>query len=390
MHHSYEKGGLIIDNQPIPWNADAVVVECLARLPGAALRRQQDFQLRIPGRDPVHLDSIHHDAAEKRYRLFFRLPPPGQSSNAEVIWRHHRLGELTLPVVSREEFLQNLRLQHATLAVRLGEHTVACQAFVASQCRGLLASAVLTSPTNLAPLVDLDIHLDWRPEGKAASQSEGEGEQVPLRLSSSQLKSRQALLTVGPARLPRKSGLYSATWKIEGAVLASQRVKVISRTRFVRSLRVSDTRLLIQMTDGQIRVARKMPASGQAARVGPCFLVSSSEVGMAGLCPLAVWAHADDGGCSPAMVEQELLVTDGPTPFVPGTLNVREIEQTTAFELRAGARSLGMLPLSGAPVASFTGEGGFQALPNYSWSTAAEDQLQEKLARLLSPRRNGK
>ena len=50
MHHSYEKGGLVIDDQPIPWNADAVVVECLARLPGSSVRRREDFLLRIPGR----------------------------------------------------------------------------------------------------------------------------------------------------------------------------------------------------------------------------------------------------------------------------------------------------------------------------------------------------
>ena len=27
MHHSYEKAGVIVDDQPIPWNAEAVLVE---------------------------------------------------------------------------------------------------------------------------------------------------------------------------------------------------------------------------------------------------------------------------------------------------------------------------------------------------------------------------
>ena len=148
MHHSYEKGGLVIDDQPIPWNADAVVVECLARLPGSSVRRREDFLLRIPGREPVPLDNLRREEAQERYRLFFRLPPPQQTTNAEVVWRHHRLGEMTLPVVQRAEFLQKLSLQMPTLAVRLGDQTVACQAFVTTQCRGLLASALLVSPTS--------------------------------------------------------------------------------------------------------------------------------------------------------------------------------------------------------------------------------------------------
>ena len=62
---------------------------------------------------------------------------------------------------------------------------------------------------------------------------------------------------------------------------------------------------------------------------------------------------------------------------MPGTLDAREVAEIKAFELRAGAVSLGHLPLTPAPVASFDAEGGFKALPVYSWSAAAEDQLQE-------------
>ena len=133
-----------------------------------------------------------------------------------------------------------------------------------------------------------------------------------------------------------------------------------------------------------------MPELAGVSRIGPCFLVSSSEVGMAGLCPLDVRAQLAGGLQTPVLLEQELLVTDGPAPFVPGTLDVREIEQMTAFELRAGNRSLGLLPLTAAPVAAFDAEGGFKTAPEYAWSTAAEDQLQEKLAKLLEPRANGR
>ena len=298
MHHSYEKAGIVIDNQPIPWNADAVIVECLARLPGAAVRRKDEFLLRIPGREPVQLDSLHRDEAQQRHRLFFRIAPPSQTSNAEVVWRHHRLGEMTLPIIQRHDFVKKLQLEHPTLAVRLRDQAVACQAFVLSQCRGLFASAVLTGPTSLAPLVDLDFHIDWRPEGK------DERETFPVRLSNSQLRGKQALLTVCPSTLPKKAGVYIASWTIDNVVLASQRITAISKTRFVKSLRISDTRLVFQTSAGEVRVARKMPSPEQAVRIGPCFLVSSSEAGMAGLCPLAVSAQLVDGLQSAVLLEQ--------------------------------------------------------------------------------------
>ena len=53
LHYSYEKAGLVLHDQPIPWNAEAVLVEAQLRLPSAAGRRKADFQLRVPGHEPV-------------------------------------------------------------------------------------------------------------------------------------------------------------------------------------------------------------------------------------------------------------------------------------------------------------------------------------------------
>jgi hypothetical protein len=384
MHQSYEKGGLVVDGQPIPWNADAVVVECLARLPGTAVRRKEDFLLRIPGREPVPLDNLRREEPENRYRLHFRLPPPPQTTNAEVVWRHHRLGETTLAVLPRTEFVKRLNLQFPTLAVRLGSQAVACQTFVTNQCKGFLASGVLHSPTSLAPLVDVNLHVDLRLECSAV------GAVTPVRLSSSQLKGKQALLTVCPAKLPRRSGTYVASWMVDDQPLATQKIKAISKSQFLRSLRISDTRLILQTTKGDVRLTRQMPLLDGIARIGPCFLVSSSEIGMAAVCPMRVCAQMADGLQTPVLLEQEILVTDGPVPFVPGTLDVAEMANMTAFELRIGKRALGALPLTPAPVAVFNTEGGFKSPPDYGWSSVAEDQLQEKLARLLEPRGNGR
>ena len=91
---------------------------------------------------------------------------------------------------------------------------------------------------------------------------------------------------------------------------------------------------------------------------------------------------------TPGLLQQEVLVTDGPVPFVPGTIDAAQVAEMTAFELRIGKRLLGVLPLTPAPVAAFDAEGGFKPPPEYAWSSVAEDQLQDKLAKLLEPRGN--
>jgi hypothetical protein len=137
LHYSYEKAGLTLHDQPIPWNAEAVLVEALVRLPTNGQRRKGDFQLRVARQEPIPPETIRRDETTGFCRLLFRLPPPLQSTTAELLHREHVLAQLTLPVVSRAEFLNRLQLQMPSLYVRLGNQSVACQTFVASQCRGL-------------------------------------------------------------------------------------------------------------------------------------------------------------------------------------------------------------------------------------------------------------
>src|SRR5947209_3207259 len=197
LHYSYEKAGLTLHDQPIPWNAEAVLVEASLRLPVAAARKKTDFQLRLPGVEPLPPENLRRQEGDERYRLTFRVPTPAESTTAELLWRSHALGQLTLPVLSREEFVQGLRLRMPTLFVRLGNESVACQTFVASQCKGLLASAVLLSPTSLVPLLDLDLQVEFRCERSGTSF------RVPATLCSSQLANRSALASVVPRASPR-------------------------------------------------------------------------------------------------------------------------------------------------------------------------------------------
>src|SRR5205823_4679618 len=254
---------------------------------------------------------------------------------------------------------------------------VACQTFVSTQCKGLLASAVLTSPTSLVPLADMDFHVEFKSERSGSSTS------VPVRLSSTQLTGRQALLAVALPKHPRRLGTWTATWLLANQELATQRVRGISRQQFQRSLRVCDTRFVLQGDNGAVALARQLPAADQRGRVGPCFLVASSEPGMAGLCPLRVTAQVPGAVQPPLLLEQDVLITDGPTMVAPGTLDPADLAQVSGFDLALKSRSLCLLPLCPAPAAAFNGEGAFKPPPEYTWSLAADEELNERLSRLL-------
>jgi hypothetical protein len=388
LHFSYEKAGLAVHDQPIPWNADVVVVEAIVKFQSPAGRRKLDFQLRMADREPVAAEALRPEdsgASEHRFRAVFRLAPPQQATAAEIFWKNYPLGQITLPVLSRDEFLQRLLLQMPTVSARLGGESVACTTFVSSQCKGLIASAVLSSPTSLLPLIDLGLHAELSAERGGAVQ------EMPIQLTSSQLKSRQALITAVPPRLPRGSGRWTVTWKLDGQSLASQRIHAISKRHFQTSLRVSDSYFLIWNEKGVVSLARQLPALEAGAQVAPCFIVCSKEPGMAGQCPLEVRPvlSGSSGKVAPAL-GKELLVTDGPTLFAPGALSASDLSLVSGFELFLLGRCLGSLSVSPTPAATFTSEGGFKPACDFNWSPTAEDELNERLGKLLEDRRTGK
>jgi hypothetical protein len=383
MHFSYEKAGLTVDDQPIPWNAEAVVVEANLRLAAPVTRRKADFLLRVGRDEPIPPESMRKDETDDRYRLFFRIPTPVQSTGVELLWRSHVLGRLTLPLLTRDEFVRHLRLQLPTLYVRLGEQSVACQTFVATQCRGLLASAMLSSPTSLVPLLDLGLHVEFR------SERTGVVHTVPAKLCSSQLAGRQALITVVPRKFPRRIGTWQTVWLVGDRPLATQPVRAISQGHFRRSLRISDTRFVVQKPKEGVTQTRHAPPLDTLARVGPCFLVSSGEPGMAGMCRLQVRAQVAGTIQPPLLMEEDVLITDGPTVFAPGTLDAADLDKVSGFELRIKGGTLGAISLCPAPTAGFTVEGGFKPPRDFSWSAAAEEELNERLTRLFESRPNG-
>lgn len=376
LFFSFEKAGLRLDKQPVPWNADAVVVEALIRLPASG-RAKSDFTLRLPHGEPISPESVRQEPDNRRYRLFFRLPTPSITTSAQLWWRTRLLGQLEIPILQRSDFLRQLSLQLPTVTVNLGQQSVACQTFVSTQSKGLVASGLLTSPTSLAPVLDMRLEVEFRNDQRADS-----AQRIPILFSNSQLQGRQALVTVSP-NLNRRMGNWTITWFLEGEPIHGQRVKAISKRDFERSLRISETRFVVQDHAGAVTLTRRAPKLAEVARVGPCFLVSSRELGVAGLCTLQTRASVPDAVSPPLLMEQEVLITDGPTPFAPGMLEVGELQQVTGFELGLGGQTLGMLPLVPAPTSAFTAEGAFEPPPNFTWTHAADDQLAERLSRLM-------
>ena len=80
LHYSFEKAGLVLHDQPVPWNAEAVIVEALVNLPDGALGRKAEFSLRMPGRDPIW--SIPCARGARPPALHF--PPPPHSVAVET------------------------------------------------------------------------------------------------------------------------------------------------------------------------------------------------------------------------------------------------------------------------------------------------------------------
>jgi hypothetical protein len=374
LHYRFEKAGLTLHGQAIPWNAEAVLVEAVLRL-RTIERRKGEFLLRLGSQPPVPAESLRQDEHD-RYRLFFRLPALRQSTTAELLYQDRILGQLTLPVLNRDDFIEGIRLLMPTLFVRLGDQNVACQTFVAVQCRGLTASTLITSPTSLVPLLDLGLQVEFRSDRGAYYT-------VPACLCSSQLSGRQAIVSVALPKVPRRRGTWTATWQLGDCILAVHQVRSISLKEFERSLRVSDTRFIIQSEKHGTTLSRHIPPPTGDIRIGPCFLVSSKEPGMAGLCPLQVRAQVAQALQPPLLLDEEVLITDGPTMFAPGTLDPADLQQVTAFELRLKGNMLGTLSLCPAPTAAFTSEGGFKPPPDFPWSLAADEELSERLGKLM-------
>ena len=162
LHCSFEKAGLTLHDQPIPWNAEVVLVEAL--VPRQAGRRMP--QKRFPAPLARAAASASRDSAAARVgepgSIAFSFPTTAgdrgrraDSQEFDTAGPDHTADTEPRRVRAKPAFAD------ADIVRALGEQNVACQTFVSSQCKGLTASAVLTSPTSLAPLLDLGLSVEF-------------------------------------------------------------------------------------------------------------------------------------------------------------------------------------------------------------------------------------
>lgn len=374
LHYAYEKAGLRIDNQPIPWNAEAILVLGHFRISSRLRLAPHDFCLTMEPGHPRWFP-LELDPQGTSLRVTFRLPALAGSLVVTIVWRGRPVCSLTIPRVGEADFLRHLAVQLPTVGLIMGDQTVACQSYVASQVQGAVASAILSSATSLVPLLDLQPILEVAPDKHPMPL------RFPLSLNPRQLADRQALVNVCIPKTVVKHP-WNVAWIIAGRTMARQPLRPMPASALSRSLRVLGLRYLVETPSGNWQVAHALPAPRECRRLGPCFILGSAEAGLAGWSTLQTKYLGQDG--STRFIGQEnFLLREGPNPFVPGTVSAEDVVHGERFELWSGKRCLGKLSLRVAPQSKFTAEGAFEPVSDFTWSPAAESQLQERLNTLL-------
>jgi hypothetical protein len=378
IQFSYEKAGLRVVGEPIPWNAEAVLVEAIVRLPANTAWRKSDFQLRTPGSHPslaVQVDPAEEDWC---FRVLFRLPPLSQAADAVIAWQGYKLASLRLPFLSADDFFRALYSETPGVYVRLGEVAVACEAFVEEQGDGLAVCGVFRSPTSLVPL------LDSSPAVTFTDAATGLQRSVAVRLTASQLLGHQAVVSVCLPRRPLYRDGCAIRWVLRNQVLNHSYVRAVSRAALEQSLYVVDAYYVYHNPDGRLLSSHHLPAREGVHYLRPCFLIASREPGIAALCPLEVRMQFRDPSRPPVRLAQEVLVTDGPSRCLPCEgATVEDCHDIRSFELLNAGRVVGSLPVNPTPAAIFTGEGGFIPSEEYDWTPLTEEELVERLQRLM-------
>lgn len=390
---SWKKNGLKVEGGPVLTTADDVMVCADLRYAPSTPVRKADLSLRI-GRQHVPVDSLtpqpDHGSRQMVQRAEFHLEPPETSETLELCWRGQSLCQAALPVLSLRQFVERLQLSQPTLYVSLRstsenvdlrEHTVPCRKYPRMQGRRVFASALWISPT---PLVGL---LDCHPVVIFREQATGKCWEVPLRLSAEQLLSRQAVVTVECPERPRRVSRWTMEWRLLHEPRGSCEWEVSSMRSLHRQIELVEAYFVWQDDkSNRVRCERRLPEQLPPGRLGPCFVLRSREAGLGFLARVDVFATFRDG-CGPVqLASEEILISDAPNPYMPGTIAVSDRHQLAAFELRSGGYTIGYLPISPVPCAKINGEGAFQAPPeDLTWSPAFDEELKERLNRLMDP-----
>ena len=369
----FELAGVTRWESPVPWTADASVLDVQLRLPLAA-RRKTDFALRLPSAT-FPADALRAEAAD-RFRVSFRFPVPPDTVRADLLWNGRVLAMIPVHILTVSTFLASLSLTNPTVAARFGAATVAVASFVPDRCDGLLVATVLRCSALLAPLAELGLRAVFRDALTGCDYV------VQVPLSAAQLARSEVVVAAVCPEMPRHVGAWWVTWVAGECTLATQRVHAIPADRFDAGVRVLETRFALLDAGGAVRTTKFPPVLTDVTRVGPCFVLVGSEPGAAALCRFELVGLVNGAPDSALRRDVDAVVTDGPSGFVPVLFDVSELPRVSSFELRLNGRVLGTVSLRPVPAARLTGEGGFVPPTGFAWSAAADDELAARLKRL--------
>ena len=369
----FERGGAARWAAPVPWTADAAVLDVELRAPQYA-RYKSEFALRVPTAT-FPADTLRL-AADDRFHLTFRFPVPPDSLTADLLWRGRVIATIPVPVLTPAKFLADLTLSEATTSVRFGTTTAPASAVCPDRCDGLLASALVRCPTGLAPLAEVGLRVVFH-DSRSGTEST-----AAAALGAAQLARPEVLVTVACPELPRAGGPGWVVWHAGERTLAAQRLQIVPAEKFEPGVRVLEVRFAALDPAGTVRATKLPPVLGEAGKVGPCFVLAGSEPGAAGLCRFEVVAFASAGPAPDIRHTADAVVTDGPTVFVPALFDVSALARVSGFELRLSGRLLAVASLRPVPTARINSEGGFVPPPDFTWSQAADDELADRLRRL--------
>ncbi|MBY0457247.1 MAG: hypothetical protein K2V38_07920, partial [Gemmataceae bacterium] len=232
------------------------------------------------------------------------------------------------------------------------------------------------APGGLAPLSELGLRVIFQ------DTYTGREHPTDVSLGAAQLGRSEALVTAVCPEPPRAPGVWWVHWKVGARTLVTQRAYAVPAARFAAGVKVLEARFVLEDEKGATRTSKLPPGPGEAVRVGPCFVLAGGEPGAAGVCWFEVSGFASNGSEPVVWYAADAVVTDGPTVFAPKLFDVSELARVSGFELRLNDRVLGVASLRPVPAARLTGEGGFIPPPEFTWSAAADDELNDRLRKL--------
>jgi hypothetical protein len=377
LRWSYELAGLIIECDAIPWLAEGVRLEITLAGTELLISRRSDFTLRGPDQTPLPCQDIQRlpgGLYQLHFRLAFETRPPQQ---LQLCWRDFTLLSLNVPLVNLDDYLRSLHWRSWGLTLRWGEKAVSAHCFSRRALRGLAAAVLVRSPYRLAPLAAL------QPQLLLQGWPNGPCHEAPLFLNASQQRDTEACLVTPVPQSLLSSERCQLFWHIQGRCWHTESVQFLPAHDWESQVCVREAFFLISHGNNWIR-QREAPSFQNPKPFAPCFVLQA-PTGSAGLLPLTLYAHTPQRPSARRLRRECVLVTDAPTPYLPGLFHTQDFPTLTSLELRHGSRLLSTLTLSLTPHAHFTAEGGFTQMPDLTWSEATDAELWERLQRLSRP-----